>query len=173
MTVSLPTRMGVETSLASRERLTPGWVGVQSSPNAASTREVLPTAQFVQERRIVPPWVPAASKRIAELSSRRKGWDSYDGEPMQPGAVVSVGLLIAEFGHALQTNPVISLTGDGGVLLEWENEQASLEYATFGDASAHVYYSEPSGREWEGPAAECVMLEKWLWRASGRPADTE
>jgi hypothetical protein len=129
---------------------------------------VLPATQLARDRPIAPTWLPDAIRRVIELSLLQKDWDSYGGEPLQSGSVMAFGLLITELGQTIQTQPVISLNGDGGLVLEWENEQASLVYVASADTTAQVYYAEPSGREWEGQAVECVLLEKWLWRASGR-----
>ncbi len=159
---------GMETSLVSQERLALPWTEIHGSPVAASSREVLPTGSFRRKTRILPNWIVQATKRIAELGALERGWDSYDGEPLQPGSVLAFRQLVHEFGQAIQTEPAISLTGDGGLFLSWDNDETSLQYIAQSDGSASVFYAETSGREWEGSAAECAMLEKWLWRASGK-----
>src|SRR5262245_37076755 len=118
MTSTLPASRRVVVSLESRARVVSN-AEVQSSSTAASSREVLPTVQFARERSIIPTWFNSAARRVLELAQLRKGWDSYDGKPLQLESVAGFTWVIREYGRAIQTEPMISLNGDGGLILEW------------------------------------------------------
>jgi hypothetical protein len=156
------------TSIASSERLVPRGIELLASSTASTTSDVFPATYWQPETQLTPSWLPAALRRIVDLSYRPEGWDSYDAAALKPHAITGAIELFAEYGLRIQTDPAISLTPDGGLLLEWENDEASLEYSVSSSGSGSVYYSDNSGREWDGPVNDCTLLEKWLWRASGR-----
>jgi hypothetical protein len=155
------------TSIAARERLVPRATEARWSPTATASREVLSPSGTEWEVQFDAHWLGAILRRISALSHLPRGWDSYGGERLQPGAVGSLLMLLTSFQHVIQTEPSVSLTTEGGLLCEWDGRDASLELTANPDGSTHVYFSEPlSGREWEGTVTECSLLEKWLWQSS-------
>jgi hypothetical protein len=156
-----------ETSVAGRERTGPHNVQFRRSSAVATSHEVLPASGSARDVAFVPPWLPDVARRIIELSRRRDGWDSYGARGLQEGAVEPVIRLLVDLGSVIQSPPSVSLTVDGGLVCEWNSGGASLEFTSSPTGESRIYYCEElSGREWEGPAAESVWLEKWLWKAS-------
>lgn len=154
-------------SVAARDRVATSNYSQRASAAASASREVLPASGSSWRPEYTAPWIASVSRRIMELASRPPGWDSYGGDPLHPDAVDPVVELLSGFGSAIQTAPSISLTSDGGLLLQWNSGEASIDFTTHPSQPAEVYYAEVmSGKEWEGPASECSLLEKWLWRAS-------
>src|SRR5207249_140230 len=133
-------RRSADTSVAASERHILPSAGLQSSPVAASSRDVLPATSRGPESYFAPSWLPAITRRIAELSLRREGWDSYGAAAVQPEAIGAVVELVLDYGAAIQTEPVVSLTVEGGLLFEWGNEEAALEYTALPNGSGHVYF---------------------------------
>lgn len=143
---------------------------LHASEAAASTYDVLPAGgSGARGVRLAAPWLPGIVRRISELMMRPEGWDSYGAQPLNPDAIMPFARLVLEFGSVIQQPPRLSLTSEGGLLSEWGDDQVSLEFESYGDRPARVYYLDSaSGQEWEGPASECVLLEKWMWQASGQ-----
>ncbi|HET8658153.1 MAG TPA: hypothetical protein VFM55_04045 [Micromonosporaceae bacterium] len=90
---------------------------------------------------------------------------------MQQEAIAAAVDLLANYGSVMQTQPAVSLTNDGGLLFEWQNDESYLEYTALPDGYGYVYYADSTGREWDGPVTECILLEKWLWQASRKSED--
>ena len=159
-----------ETSVAAGERLVSRY-SPQGSLAATSSRDVLPATYTRSEPSFAPEWLGAIARRIVELSFRPDGWDSYGAASLQQEAIVAAVDLLASYGSVMQTQPAVSLTSDGGLLFEWRNDESYLEYTASPDGWGHVYYADSSEREWDGPVTECILLEKWLWRASRKSED--
>jgi hypothetical protein len=136
------------------------------SQTAVSSQEVLPADFSTQVSGRFPGWLAGVVERVEELGQRGQGWDSYDGDPLSEDAANALLEVLFKLASCIQTEPMISLTSEGGLIAEWESSQAALELVATG-SKVHVYYSEEaSQREWEMAAVECVPLDKWLWRAS-------
>ncbi len=133
---------------------------------ASSTLEVLPVDQE-HGLSLVPAWTHAFVDRLIELSQRPEGWDSYGARAMQVAVVENVVSFLASFSHAIQSDPAVSLTSEGGLFLSWQNAAGVVEVSMEPDADVYVSYEDSlRGVEWEGPASEATLLEKWLWQTS-------
>lgn len=133
---------------------------------AASTREVLPVGSDAS-RDLVPGWIHAFINRVVELGQRSDGWDSYGARALQYPAVEVTIEFLSLFAYAIQSDPMMSLTTEGGLLLAWQNSAGIVEVVMEPDAEPHVLYEDLlRGVEWDGPVREAILLEKWLWQAS-------
>lgn len=132
-----------------------------------SSREVLPAAAVEEEGQLYPRWLPNVYRRIDQLARRSEGWDSYGGNALNADAAETLLDLVLRLNFAIQSEPTVSLTGEGGLVAEWSGPQASLELLVNPEAETSVYYHDAAGnREWEMPVSQCNMLDKWLWQAS-------
>lgn len=137
------------------------------SGTAATTREVLPASAAGRVAGLRPPWFSSVLRRLYELSLRRENWDSYGGRPLDGASAAHFLALLDRLAPAIQSQPAISLTDQGGLLAEWKNADIALELSQEPDMPPSAYVSIILSRhEWEGPVWDCPLLEKWLWRAS-------
>lgn len=155
-------------SSVARERVATDSGSRRGSSTASTDREVLPAGQpTVRRAGLAAAWLHDLLHRIVDLSRRTDGWDSYGGQRLCPEAVDAVFELLRQFGPAIQKQPQVSLTVDGGLSLEWSSAEADLDFTTSPSELPRVYYCEKvSGREWDGVASASPSLDKWLWRAS-------
>ncbi len=139
----------------------------RTDSTSLSSREVLPSALGEGRARLSRHWMARVIRRIVELDKRTEGWDSYGGGRLQPSAIEVTLKFLVEYGYAIQTEPLLSLTGEGGLLCAWQSSQGVLDLTAQPDETPSVYYCDAvTGREWEGSVYESSLLEKWLWRAS-------
>ncbi|MDX8036573.1 hypothetical protein SK803_40810 [Lentzea sp. BCCO 10_0856] len=137
------------------------------STSAASAREVLPVTPGEHGTNLLWPWLYETIERISELRTRPDNWDSYGASRLSNNAIVASLNFLARFRYAIQSAPLISLTGEGGLLFSWNNAESSVELTFNPQELPWVYYSDSSiAREWEGHLHEGELIEKWLWRAS-------
>ncbi len=153
--------------MASRERLETGRSGTWN-PATLTSREILPAGCFIRvdaSARLAP-----ILERVVDLSRRQEDCDSYGGRALQPRVVTQLIDVLAQLDDVIQTEPAVSMTGEGGLVLAWENEgyllELSIDPAPPSRSEITVYFEDASGTEWEGPAADCHALDKWLWQAS-------
>jgi hypothetical protein len=139
---------------------------VQWNQTAITSQEVLPAAFPAEIAERYPAWLGDVYRRIEELSQRTKGWDSYDGEPLSEDSANALFAVLRLLSPFIQSEPTISLSGEGGLVAEWESSQSSLELVATGSEVGVYYREEASDREWDMPASKCRQLDKWLWRAS-------
>ncbi len=67
----------------------------------------------------------------------------------------------------LQAAPAVSLTDDGGLVLEWLGAEIWVDVTLAADRKPEVFVRLlRSGEEWEGAIWDCPHLDKWLWHAS-------
>jgi hypothetical protein len=133
---------------------------------AISSREVLPintgSASDIQ-----PLWVASAFVRVVELSRRPLGWDSYDARPLQASALRDFLETMISLSHAIQSEPAISLTTEGGLMASWSNASGSLDIIVDPSEDPRIIYEDGlDGSEWYGPVGASPRIEKWLWRTS-------
>jgi hypothetical protein len=82
-----------------------------------------------------------ALERLIALADLKRGWDSYDAEPISPIAVATArGLLMLVVGEVRHhiASPVrlhVLPLADGGVQLEWLTADASLEIEVRSDGT--------------------------------------
>ncbi len=154
-------------SMSGRERLEP-MTPVQGAVTLTS-REVSVAADRTE---VV--LIPASDRlkpilvRIDELRMRPSGWDSYGGRPLQREAIPPLLQVLVWLDHVIQSEPAVSLTGEGGLELSWNCSDSLLELSVQPTAppTLNVYFRENSGIEWEGRAQDCHLLDKWVWQAS-------
>lgn len=61
-------------------------------------------------------------ERFAELRALGENWDSYGGRPLQPGVEERARKILAD----LTADPLICMNPDGGVTLEWNDEEVCV-----------------------------------------------
>ncbi len=170
MTAALSWELGytASVSIATRERLVPRVPKSAYNLIGLASREILPAAQFCRHAVFVSEWYAAVAGRILELSRRPAGWDSYGGSPLQYAVVLPLLDLLQGLDPVIQSEPSVSLTGDGGLVVGWQNDQSLLNLTAEADPAVTLtaYFQDSAGVEWEGPIADCHSLEKWVWQAS-------
>jgi hypothetical protein len=83
---------------------------------------------------------PDLARKLRELMALQRGWDEDDAEPIRTMALLSaVGML----SHLYQADPefvlpFISPTFDGHLLLDWTNDERTLEVQTGSDGLSLV-----------------------------------
>jgi hypothetical protein len=138
----------------------------KTDTTSVSAREVLQvgTAYSIDIR---PSWLTQVWERVVELSRLPRGWDSYGALPLNRTAVIDFFEVVEEFAHAIQGEPAVSLTTDGGLLATWENDSGSLDLVVDPEQAPRVAYEDGIDQsEWYGPVARTPRLEKWLWQTS-------
>jgi hypothetical protein len=149
------------------DRKLPTTVRTPRDSTAMSSLEVLPATPSEGGARLKHRWITQVVDRIIELSERDDGWDSYGSRRLQVHIVAPLLELLATYSYAIQSEPLISMTSEGGLLCAWRSSQAELELVFQPSERPTVCYSDlRSGREWDISVHESVMLEKWLWQAS-------
>lgn len=146
------------------------WItGPQLTVSAMASREVLPATTHTGSGRVASYWLPNVALRIAELTKLADNWDSYSGRRLQADTVASTIRVLREYESAIQSEPAISLTPDGGLACEWETANSMLEINISPESPPTVYYRETlSRREQEGSMDEFPNLEKMLWLVTAR-----
>lgn len=91
--------------------------------------------------------------RISALMALGSDWDSYGGQPIRPSAALHAVQLLAAVLSNDVPSPSIVPTSDGGLQLEWHQEEADLEMAVTPDRSVEVFLQMPNEQTWEGPLA--------------------
>jgi hypothetical protein len=132
-----------------------------------SNREVFPASSQGVQTGLVADWLPSVLGRLGELSRRPENWDSYGANPLSSDAADTLFDVLFQLGVFIQSEPVISLNEQGGLVAEWSSSQSELELLVSPGEDVLVYYRDLStNHEWEMPADRASLLEKWLWRAS-------
>ncbi len=154
-------------SVASGLRMVPRSAEIRSNATAMSSREILPATPIWGEEGLLSSWLVNTARRIGELSHLPDGWDSYGASSLKGATADLLFKLLVNLNSVIQTEPYISLSGEGGLVAEWESAQSSLELLANPREEVMVYYRDrATNREWEMPASRCDRLDKWLWRAS-------
>ncbi len=131
-----------------------------------SAREVLPVSSSTASD-ITPIWAGSVQRRVAELAMRTEGWDSYGARALQRSALTKFYEVLWTLAHAVQSEPLISLTTEGGLIASWENAQGSLEITVEPKQTPLIAYEDAvKGVEWDGPLKASLLVEKWLWQTS-------
>jgi hypothetical protein len=154
-------------SLASGTRIVPRSAEIRSSATAMSSREVLPATPVWNNEGLLSTWLLNVARRMGELSYLPNGWDSYGASSLNKGAADLLFAVLVRLNSVIQSEPYISLTGEGGMVAEWESPQSALELIANPQEEVLVYYRDKiTNRESEMPVFRCDRLDKWLWRAS-------
>jgi len=140
---------------------------MRSNSTAMSSLEVLPATSGHDVAGLLSNWLATAHRRIEDLSQLSEGWDSYGGLPLKEEAANNLSDVLYQLNSFIQSEPSISLTGEGGLVAEWGSSWSSLAILANPGSVVLVYYcDEATNHEWEMPMSECDSLEKWLWTAS-------
>lgn len=140
--------------------------GVRLPTSAMSAREILPVSSS-NATDIVPAWAASLQQRIVQLARRSDGWDSYGARALQRSAIIEFYDVLDYLAHAVQSEPIVSLTTEGGLVASWENAQGCLEITVDpGQIPLISYEDAVKGTEWDGPLRACSLVEKWLWQTS-------
>lgn len=154
-------------SIASGLRTVPRSAEIRSNVTAMSSREVLPATPVWGKEGLMSSWLLNTARRIDELSHLPDGWDSYGAGSLKEETADLLFMLLVRLNSVIQSEPYISLSGEGGLVAEWESAQSSLELLANPREEVMVYYCDRvTNHEWEMPASRCDRLDKWLWRAS-------
>ena len=134
--------------------------------SAVSSQEVLQVdSRMVNE--IVPWWAQGVQRRVFELSQNPQGWDSYGGRPLQRSAAVDFFDVLSTFAYAIQSEPLVSLTSEGGLIATWDNSAGSLDIITEPGQDPRIMFEDAvKETEWDGPLVASPLVEKWLWHTS-------
>ncbi len=92
-------------------------------------------------------------ERIGNLSQLPLDWDSYGAARIQPPAVWQAVRLLSEIMANDVPPPSIVPTSDGGLQLEWHQEEADLEMDVRPDLRVDIFLKMPKDQTWEGPLA--------------------
>lgn len=138
----------------------------RSATSAMSAREVLPVSPPTASD-ITPIWAGNVRRRVDELAMRPEGWDSYGACKLQRQVIAEFYEVLGSLAHAVQSEPLISLTTEGGLIASWENAQGSLEITVEPGQTPLIAYEDAiKGTEWDGPLKSSSLVEKWLWQTS-------
>lgn len=138
----------------------------RSATSAMSAREVLPVSPPTASD-LAPIWAENVQRRVTELARWPEGWDSYGARRLQGQVATDFYEVLEALAHAVQSEPLISLTTEGGLIASWENAQGSVEITVEPDQTPRLAYEDAiRGTEWDGPLKSSSLVEKWLWQTS-------
>jgi hypothetical protein len=111
----------------------------------------LPRGKLVIGVRGEPPdWVQPTLKRLGQLLTLPRDWDSYGGLPVDPACVWAAWQLLLAL--MVEDTPVPSLvpTSRGGVQIEWHAKGIDLEIEVVTPAELIVSFEDAvTGQAWE------------------------
>lgn len=94
-------------------------------------------------------------RHLQELARLPRNWDSYGALPISLVALKYVGHLVTTFRDGGISMPELSPSTDGGVRVEWSDEQREVVIEVNGQGDPTVYYRDAeSGEEYEGDPQE-------------------
>lgn len=109
--------------------LTERMVNVAQQRGAASATSKPPGPHVVTIRleRPVADWLRPAVARISSLTALARGWDSYDGTPVEAGLAMQAVEFLLNVALFHVPPPAIVPLSDGGLQLEWHEGGVDLE----------------------------------------------
>src|ERR1700742_5156877 len=134
-----------------------------SSSSSISSTEVLPASQATERARTAPMWISHVFNRVVELSKCQEDWDSYGADRLNVSVLRAFVQVLVNYTHAIQTEPLISLTDRGGLLCSWQSSQAAVDLFFEPDEVVRIYYEDTTaGREFDVALHEAEeVVEKW------------
>ncbi|MBI3407916.1 MAG: hypothetical protein HY040_06115 [Planctomycetes bacterium] len=96
------------------------------------------------------PWVLEAAKKLEELGKLHRGWDSYDGLPLDSSARRLTVNALGWLGNDNLPVPSVVLCSGGTVQLEWRTKGRELEIELGKDEAIEFAKIYPSGDIEEG-----------------------
>lgn len=94
------------------------------------------TGAFQQFPRLT--WEPEVIARIRELLELEQGWDTYDGEPIDPTTAGYALKLLSRVRTAMTPEPVVVPLSNGGLQFEWSINHSRLEIAVYAPYDSEV-----------------------------------
>lgn len=89
---------------------------------------------------VLPRWFPESVERIRRFLALEAGWDSYDARPLDPDVAQRTAALLWQLADLMETPPNLFPTARGGVQLDWDLADRSLEVELLpGDLIEGVY----------------------------------
>lgn len=135
--------------------------------SAAASRDVLLAGGSMRRSQGASYWLPSVIHRLAHIAGLPENWDSYRGRRLQPGVAQDVLRFLTAYQGVIQSEPLISLTPDGGISCEWVTDSMLFELSVTPDATFLIYFRDDvSSREVEGVLDDFPNVEKALWFAS-------
>lgn len=138
-----------------------------TATTSASAREILQVGGDAPYA-TAPAWSGGVIRQISQLATLPNGWDTYGGRGLDSGTAVQFIELLRLLSHAVQSEPAISMTGNGGLNANWStgSKEADIRLEP-GTSPVFGYEDSLSEFEWDGPLmAADPRVEKWLWQAS-------
>ena len=119
-------------------------------------------------RRELPERLVQALERASELLQLRKGWNSYDAEPVSDAAFERTIEFLTTYLVEGVVGPVLVPTVRGGVQLEWHRGGVDIEVDVGPDGSVSWCVDDRrTGEDFEAPlAGHEETIRTWLRRAS-------
>lgn len=111
-------------------------------------------------------WVTKYVERLIELERLEEDWDSFGGRPLQRGSVSAMNNVLVQLDEDIRSEPVVTMTPEGGLNCEWSSGEYVLELTSHEDLRVDVYFSEKGNEEYELSIQDAPDLRKWLWQAS-------
>jgi len=72
-------------------------------------------------------WRIPIRRRLRDFASLKVGWDSYNGKPIDARAIESATQLVSRLSPEIFRAPAVAPLPAGGIQLEWEVDDRSLE----------------------------------------------
>ncbi len=108
--------------------------------------------------------------RLKELAELRKGWDSYNAEPLNPRAVRRTLQLLPALSPFDPGDPTVVPTFNGGVQLEWHDKTGDVEISIPPSGPIEYLVSDAqvgNDYEWQG-SLDFAMLGVAFDKMNGR-----
>ncbi len=96
-----------------------------------------------------PIWITLLRRQCKKYLDYKSGWDSYNGQPINPDAMEFAASFLGTTAFAQLDCPFIAPTSNGGVQVEWNIGNTSLEIE-FRSLTALEYYYKNGATEKEG-----------------------
>jgi hypothetical protein len=83
-------------------------------------------------------WEHEVVDRIKELLELKQGWDTYDGQPVDPSTAVYALKLLSRVRTAMTPEPTVVPLSNGGLQFEWSINHSRLEIAVYAPYDSEV-----------------------------------
>ena len=99
---------------------------------------------------------------------RPHGWDTYGARRLDPACAANFVDVLRLLAHAIQSEPLVSLTVLGGLIATWSTDSKVADVVLEpGLAPMFGFEDSLAGFEWDGPLrAADPRVVRWLWQAS-------
>lgn len=116
-----------------------------------------------------PVWADLVSQKVAALGQLPRGWDSYDGMPLNSTSRDAVEKALEWLKHLDLPLPGVVLGSNGGISLEWRMGNRELEIGFETNGTLEFVKVDEHGHTEEGQAADdlrstLIKLIEWMSR---------